>query len=88
VHFQYTRDLRPGKRRIRAAPAIVGYDAMPYTIGRVTRPTTAMLLAARGIIVAVLVAMRRPPPVGLCSACGYDLTGNTSGRCPECGRPA
>ena len=20
-----------------------------------------------------------------CTACGYDLTGNTSGRCPECG---
>lgn len=22
---------------------------------------------------------------GLCRKCGYDLTGNTSGRCPECG---
>lgn len=22
---------------------------------------------------------------GLCVACGYDLTGNVSGRCPECG---
>jgi ABC-type dipeptide/oligopeptide/nickel transport system permease component len=22
---------------------------------------------------------------GLCPACGYDLTGNTSGRCSECG---
>ncbi|MCP4590375.1 MAG: hypothetical protein GY842_06510 [bacterium] len=27
---------------------------------------------------------RRPPP-GDCQACGYDLTGNTSGVCPECG---
>jgi len=27
---------------------------------------------------------RRPP--GHCPACGYDLTGNVSGRCPECGR--
>jgi len=25
---------------------------------------------------------------GLCPACGYDLAGNTSGVCPECGRPA
>jgi hypothetical protein len=25
---------------------------------------------------------------GLCLACGYDLTGNTSGVCPECGPPA
>jgi hypothetical protein len=23
---------------------------------------------------------------GLCPACGYDLTGNVSGTCPECGR--
>jgi predicted amidophosphoribosyltransferase len=23
---------------------------------------------------------------GLCEKCGYDLTGNTSGICPECGR--
>jgi hypothetical protein len=24
---------------------------------------------------------------GLCLACGYDLTANTSGTCPECGMP-
>ena len=24
---------------------------------------------------------------GLCPACGYDLTGNVSGTCPECGTP-
>jgi hypothetical protein len=29
---------------------------------------------------------RRPRP-GCCQGCGYDLTGNVSGRCPECGRP-
>jgi hypothetical protein len=42
----------------------------------------------------VLVAMptgllwrrnRRPPP-GHCPHCGYNLTGNVSGVCPECGR--
>jgi hypothetical protein len=22
---------------------------------------------------------------GICDRCGYDLTGNTSGKCPECG---
>ncbi len=24
---------------------------------------------------------------GLCPACGYNLTGNVSGVCPECGKP-
>ena len=24
-------------------------------------------------------------PPGHCQKCGYDLTGNVSGRCPECG---
>jgi len=26
-------------------------------------------------------------PPGRCQTCGYDLTGNVSGRCPECGAP-
>lgn len=28
---------------------------------------------------------RRRARPGLCTACGYDLTGNVSGTCPECG---
>ncbi len=32
----------------------------------------------------VLWWRRRPPP-GHCQDCGYDLTGNVSGVCPECG---
>jgi hypothetical protein len=32
-------------------------------------------------------ARRRRRP-GSCLDCGYDLTGNQSGVCPECGRPA
>ncbi|MHC5112072.1 MAG: hypothetical protein ACYTHJ_19590 [Planctomycetota bacterium] len=26
-----------------------------------------------------------PYPAGMCQICGYDLTGNESGQCPECG---
>ena len=32
-------------------------------------------------------AQQRARRVGYCPACGYDLTGNASGMCPECGRP-
>jgi ABC-type ATPase with predicted acetyltransferase domain len=28
---------------------------------------------------------RRRYAAGRCAECGYDLTGNTSGVCPECG---
>ena len=34
---------------------------------------------------AVLWRRSRGSEPGLCSFCGYDLTGNISGRCPECG---
>lgn len=30
---------------------------------------------------------RRQRRLSVCSACGYDLTGNVSGVCPECGTP-
>lgn len=29
----------------------------------------------------------RRPMAGYCGECGYNLTGNVSGRCPECGSP-
>lgn len=31
--------------------------------------------------------MIRPYPPGCCPRCCYDLTGNVSGVCPECGKP-
>lgn len=47
-----------------------------------------------GFIVAILcptlllhdLRRRRLPP-GRCATCDYDLTGNLTGRCPECGTP-
>lgn len=36
----------------------------------------------------VLRRLRRERvPPGTCPSCGYNLTGNVSGRCPECARP-
>lgn len=43
------------------------------------------LLAA--CIVALVPVRRRPRPADRCAHCGYNLTGNLSGICPECGRP-
>lgn len=37
------------------------------------------------ICCATLMARRRQIPPGHCQSCGYDLTGNESGICPECG---
>ena len=34
---------------------------------------------------AILWYRDRRPPKGHCQSCGYDLTGNVSGICPECG---
>ncbi|MCP4251307.1 MAG: hypothetical protein GY778_30090 [bacterium] len=47
--------------------------------------TVTVATATPGVLVAVLVATRRKPRPGRCDQCGYDLTGNVSGRCPECG---
>lgn len=32
----------------------------------------------------ILLRKRRKYPKGHCQSCGYDLTGNTTGACPEC----
>jgi hypothetical protein len=49
----------------------------------------ALLFAAAAILAArpwQLRGMRRKR-TGRCPTCGYNLTGNTSGLCPECGTP-
>ena len=40
--------------------------------------------AARGV--AAVRRRLRPKPLNPCRHCGYDLTGNVSGVCPECGK--
>ena len=40
------------------------------------------------LVRAIRTATPSPYPPGCCRKCGYDLTGNVTGRCPECGREA
>jgi hypothetical protein len=40
-----------------------------------------------GFIAAIIPSRRVVKQLGQCMVCGYDLTGNVSGVCPECGRP-
>jgi len=42
-------------------------------------------VALPSVTLFFLIPKRIPP--GHCQTCGYDLTGNVSGRCPECGTP-
>jgi len=44
-------------------------------------------LAFAGPLTVLLFILDRLSPPGKCRECGYDLTGNVSGVCPECGSP-
>ncbi len=46
-------------------------------------PTVVSFVCVAPFIIKVV--RRRSVPVGHCSKCRYDLTGNESGTCPECG---
>jgi len=63
---------------------------MPNVLSLSTHPLPSVWLIVvlsavlPGIWLTRLLRSRRPHP-GMCAACGYNLTGNTSGTCPECG---
>ncbi len=71
----------PWRGRIRS---VLGVPEIGATFGFwfVTVPLWLPFLVCS--IPALILWRRRPKRPGRCK-CGYDLTGNTSGRCPECG---
>jgi hypothetical protein len=66
-------------------PRIVGTPPRTYWRGYAPLWTPLALLTL--VTAALWWRERRPFPPGRCATCGYDLTGNVSGRCPECGIP-
>jgi hypothetical protein len=48
-------------------------------------PTTLLLLTLTSAILYGPLRARRRRLKGWCVECGYDLAGNRTGRCPECG---
>lgn len=52
--------------------------------GRLVIPCWLMLLLT-AFPTAILWYRDRRPPKGHCQCCGYNLKGNVSGQCPECG---
>lgn len=66
--------------RARLIPSITGIS--PITIVNVP---LWMFAAVVGAPVVIRFVRRPSKLIGGCANCGYDLTGNVSGRCPECG---
>lgn len=57
-----------------------------YYCTEIRIPYWGIFLVVLPITLVCWFADRRFRPPHCCPACGYDLTGNVSGRCPECGR--
>ncbi len=69
-----------------ARGAVAGsYHSYDLTIAAAVWTTSALLGAPCYLLCSKWLA-RRDPPYKCCQRCGYNLTGNVSGRCPECGQ--
>ncbi len=59
------------------------YGMMPESLRSALQVGSLLVMVCA--FAPVVVDIRQRPKVGHCAHCGYDLTGNASGRCPECG---
>jgi hypothetical protein len=74
--------------RMPLLPSSVREHFPPYgTICWIVIPLWIPLVLLAGIIAYLWWRDRHRYRPGHCRTCGYDLTGNVSGVCPECGTP-
>ncbi|HEY3243575.1 MAG TPA: hypothetical protein VGM03_09510 [Phycisphaerae bacterium] len=98
---KFNQSAAPALRELTASELDDAVGPGPFLIassGKVTRDTIMrmpfwLLPAVLGVLCALNCARRplrryRRRVHGQCPSCGYDLTGNVSGVCPECGAPA
>jgi hypothetical protein len=64
----------------------IGFGCGP-TIHTATAIYLTMALPITWILTEAIGRYRRQRPSGHCRECGYNLTGNVSRVCPECGTP-
>ena len=81
---------REGTPPVLGSSAATGQDALragPFWERHRTYVAIPFWLVALVLGPPTVVLWRRDwhVPPGHCLRCGYDLTGNVSGRCPECG---
>ena len=62
----------------------LGLDAGPK-VSAAQAIEISMLLPVIWVALRIRRSLRRENQPGHCQQCGYDLTGNVSGICPECG---
>jgi hypothetical protein len=68
-----------------SGPGTPNNPASRYAMIAIPFAYPAGLLAAASAWSMVAIMRRRRIGPNSCGKCGYDLTGNTSGTCPECG---
>ncbi len=72
-------------------PMVTNYEELTYNTLRIPMPPLVLLSAAwLTVSIARIIRRRREHKVrlkrGLCLKCSYDLRGNETGVCPECGK--
>jgi hypothetical protein len=71
----------------KANPSGNWFGPAPVTVFRIAYWKLALLTTAMTFLWWWRFRENRHRRIGICLTCGYNLTGNTSGTCPECGTP-